>query len=293
MRYEGSVYRPPTEADSFILQATLGCPHNACSFCNLYMGKKFRIRKLSDILEDIDMAAEAYGARNVRTMFLADGNAVIMRTKQLLTILDYARKTFPNLQRVTSYGGTHYMAKKSLEEWQALRAAGYSRIHCGVETGCDALLRLRNKGTTRQEHIAACGRVRDAGFDLQVYYLAGLGGMDMWEDHARDSASVFNIIRPNCIRVRTLIPMYGTPLGEDYLAGRFRLCEPHDILGELRLLVENLEVDCQFSSDHWDNFANIHGTLPNDKGKMLRDIDKALSMPRSAFRATGIMNSGL
>lgn len=293
MRYEGTVYRPPTEADSFILQATIGCPHNRCTFCNLYMDKRFRIRKMDEILEDIDLAAEAYGAKNVRTMFLADGNTVIMKTAQLLEILNYARERFPNLQRVTSYGGSQYMIRKSLEEWTALHEAGFSRIHCGVESGCDEVLRLRNKGATRQQHIDAGKRVREAGIDLNVYFLAGLGGRELWEAHAVDSASAFNEIQPAYIRVRTLIPMYGTPLGTDYLQGRFSLMDPYEVLRELRLMVENLDVHCMFSSDHWDNFANISGVLPYDKPRMLNDIDYALKQPRSAFRSTGILSSGL
>lgn len=288
MRYEEPVYRPPSEADSLIIQATVGCPHNRCRFCDMYKNKRFRIRKLEDILQDIEQAGQFYNPDYVHSLFLADGNTVIMRTVQLLEILRKSREVFPNLKRITSYGASRYIALKSLDEWKELHQAGLNRIHCGMETGHDPLLEKVGKGNSMQDHIQAGQRVRAAGIELSMYYLAGLGGMEMWEEHARDSAKVLNAINPEFIRIRTFTPMPTTPMGQDFLNGTFQLMQPHDVLYELRLFIEHLEAKSRFYSDHMLNFANINGILPQDKERMLRDIDDALSLPRSAFREVGI-----
>ncbi|MCC8193591.1 MAG: radical SAM protein [Deltaproteobacteria bacterium] len=289
MRYEGTVYRPPSEGDSVIIQATVGCPHNRCRFCRLYTRKRFRIRKVADILEDIDAAGAYYPPAYVRTVFLADGNTIVMRTAHLLEILRRIRSVFPNVERVTSYGASQYFTRKSPAEWRELRDAGLTRIHCGMETGHDPLLAKTRKGCTMAAHIEGGMRVREAGIELSMYFLSGLGGLEMWREHARDSAAVLNAVNPEFIRIRTFTPMRGTPMGEDFLAGRFSLLEPHEALAELRLLVENLDCTGRFYSDHWLNFADIHGVLPKDKGRMLAAIDAALSLPRSAFREVGML----
>lgn len=293
MRYEGIIYRPPSEGDSVIIQATVGCPHNRCRFCSMYKEKRFRIRKVEDILEDIDAAGRQYNPRYVRTLFLADGNTVIMRTAHLLRILERIREVFPHVERVTSYGASQYVALKSAREWKELREAGLTRIHCGMESGHDPLLQLAGKGATSEQHIIGGQAVREAGIELSMYYLAGLGGAELWREHAMDSAAVLNAVNPDFIRVRTYSPMRGTPMGDSFLNGELRLMEPHEVLRELRLLVENLDVESRFYSDHWLNFANIHGILPGHKERMLADVDRALILPREAFRPTGAISDSL
>ncbi len=288
MRYEGIVYRPPSEGDSVIIQATVGCPHNRCRFCSMYKEKRFRIRTVEAILEDIAAAAEYYPPQYVRTVFLADGNSVIMRTAHLLRILRRIREVFPRVERVTSYGSSQYLARKSASEWRELHDAGLGRIHSGMETGHDPLLAKIRKGSTARTHVEGGLRVREAGIELSMYYLAGLGGTAMWEGHARDSAVVLNAVNPDFIRVRTYTPVPGTPMCDEYLDGSFVLQEPHDVLRELRLLVDALAVTSRFYSDHWLNFADIQGVLPQDKSRMLAGIDEALAKPRSAFREIGI-----
>ncbi|MDL2210853.1 radical SAM protein [Desulfovibrio sp. OttesenSCG-928-O18] len=290
MRYEGIVYRPPSEGDSVIIQATVGCPHNRCRFCAMYKEKRFRIRKPDDILDDITLAGEYYPVSHVRTVFLADGNTVIMRTAHLLEILRRIREVFPHVERVTSYGSSQFLTKKSAAEWRELRDAGLTRIHNGMETGHDPLLARLCKGSTMRQHIEGGRHVKEAGIELSMYYLAGVGGMELWESHATDSAAVLNAVNPDFIRVRTYNPVPGTPMGDDFLAGRFALMEPHDVLRETRLLVENLSVTSRFYSAHYLNFADIHGILPRDKSRMLMDVDAALALPRSAFRPTGVLS---
>jgi radical SAM superfamily enzyme YgiQ (UPF0313 family) len=293
MRYEGTIYRPPSEGESLIIQATVGCPHNRCDFCNMYKDKRFRIRKLEDILEDIDMAGQVYNPRHVRSLFLADGNTMIMRTAHLLRILGRIREVFPALERITSYGASQYVALKSPGEWRELKEAGLTRIHCGMETGHDPLLLKVHKGTSMREHIAGGQAVRGAGIELSMYYLAGLGGEAMWEGHALDSARVLNAVDPDFLRIRTFTPMPGTVLGQAYSEGEFSLQDPYAVLRELRLLVENLEGSGLVYSDHWLNFADVRGRLPGDREAMLEAIDRALVLPRGFFRPVGMISDSL
>ncbi|MDR2503503.1 MAG: radical SAM protein, partial [Deltaproteobacteria bacterium] len=287
MRYEGVVYRPPSEGNSIIIQATVGCPHNRCAFCNMYKDKRFRVRKVEDILADIEEAGRIYDPRSARSLFLADGNTVIMRTEHLLRILRRIGEVFPALERVTSYGASQYISLKSPEEWKELRAAGLTRIHCGMESGHDPVLMRVHKGSDMCRHMESGLRVREAGMELSMYYMAGLGGLDMWRDHALDSARVLNAVNPDFIRVRTFTPIPGTVLGEEWVAGNFALPGPHAVLRELRLLMENLDCTGIFLSDHWLNFADVHGRLPGDKHRMLEALDKALTLPEDAFRPVG------
>jgi radical SAM superfamily enzyme YgiQ (UPF0313 family) len=293
VHYEGMIFRPPSEGNSLIIQATIGCPHNRCGFCNMYKDKRFRIRRVEEVLEDIAEAARCYDPASVRTIFLADGNTIIMRTAQLARILRGCREAFPALERITAYGASQYMSLKSPAEWRELREAGLTRIHCGMESGHDPLLLKANKGTDKRRHIEGGRLVREAGIELSMYYMAGLGGLEMWRPHALDSAEVLNAVDPDFIRVRTFSPLPGTPLGEAFLRGEFSLPGPHAVLRELRLLVENLHGTGLFYSDHWLNFADVRGRMPQDKEAMLRVIDQALEAPEEAFRPVGMISDSL
>ena len=287
MHYEGIVYRPPSEANSLIIQATYGCPHNRCAFCNMYRGRRFKIRKVEEIMADMDEVPERYPLRAIRSLFLADGNTILMKTDQLVRVLEHARKRFPWLERITSYGASQYLVLKTPEEMRRLAEAGLNRIHCGMESGHDPLLERIHKGGTMDTHIRGGRLVKDAGMELSMYYMPGLGGYEMSEAHALDSAKVLNAVNPDFIRLRTFVPVEGSPLSEEVRAGRFTLMEPHDVLKEIRILVEHLETTGLFYSDHWNNFADISGKLPEDKKRMLADIDEALTWPRSSFRPLG------
>ena len=288
MQYEGIVYRPPSEANSLIIQASIGCAHNRCKFCNMFREKRFRLRKVEDIKKDIDWVRAEYPAELVESIFLADGNTILMRTPQLVEVLEYAYRSFPYLKRVTCYGASQYLARKSAADFQALRQAGLTRIHCGMESGYDPLLAQVKKGATQEVHIEGGQKVRQAGIELSMYYMPGLGGLDMWEDHARASAYVLNQVEPEFIRLRTFIPIAGTEIADDYQAGKFTLMNPLEVIREIRLLVENLEVRSLFLSDHWVNFVNLRGQLPQDKRRLLAEADAALKQPPVAFREIGM-----
>jgi radical SAM superfamily enzyme YgiQ (UPF0313 family) len=273
MRYDHPVYRPPSEAFSLIIQTTIGCPHNKCRFCFMYKQKKFKIRSLEDIKEDITSAKMFYGD-SVRTIFLADGNSIIMRTPQLIDILSFCYGMFPNLEMVTSYGAAKFVLKtKTVEELKQLRKAGLKRLHMGLESGDDAVLERIIKGASAEQMIEASSIVKEAGIELSQYVLLGIGGSKDWERHASNTAKVLNAMDPDFIRVRTLILRPEAPLFEDAEKGDFLPCTPEEVLDETRVLIENLDVTSQFASDHVSNYANINGKLPDEKERMLEDLE--------------------
>jgi len=282
MRYEGMIYRPPSEANSLLIQATIGCPHNRCTFCGMYKKKKFRIRPVAEILEDLRMARIQYGPY-VNSLFFPDGNTIIMKTADLLTIISTARELFPVLERITMYGSARYLLKKSAAELEQLRAAGLTRIHSGMESGDDETLRRIEKGATAEQIIEAGLRVKAADIEISQYMLIGIGGTERSTEHALGSARVLSAIDPDFTRLRTYTPVPKTPLGQQYLSGEFQLPSPHQALRELRLLIEHLDGSNWVVSDHVSNHVNINGRMPEAKPAMLAQIDQALQLDESRF----------
>lgn len=284
MRYEGNIYRPPSEAHSLLIQCTIGCPHNRCTFCGMYKDQKFRIRPVSEIKQDLLSARVCYG-EEVRSLFLPDGNTILMKTAELLEILSYARELFPRLSRVTMYGSARYLNLKTLSELESLKQAGLDRVHSGMESGDDVILQKICKGSTAAEIVSAGKKVIQAGMELSEYMLIGVGGLARTREHAMESARVLNQINPDFIRLRTLIPMPGTSLHEEYIQGDFQLLRPYQALQETRVFIENLMVaGTDLFSDHHSNYAWVHGRLPADKEKMIRKIDELLRVPEAEFR---------
>jgi radical SAM superfamily enzyme YgiQ (UPF0313 family) len=260
----------------------------------MYREKRFRIRKPEEIKKDIDWAAGHYAPEQIKSVFLADGNTIVMKTAWLSELLGYAYKSFPCLERVTVYGASQYLARKSGAEFAALRQAGLTRLHCGMESGSDTVLRRVSKGGTQETHIKGGQLVKRAGIELSMYYMPGLGGLDDWEEHARESAKVLNEVNPDFIRLRTFMPIAGTPVAEDYLAGKFKLMNALEVIGEIKLLVENLQgIDSLLLSDHWSNFIHLQGRLPQEREKLLGQADAALALPLSSFRDIGLVHGTL
>jgi radical SAM superfamily enzyme YgiQ (UPF0313 family) len=276
MRYDEPVYRPPSEANSLIIQATIGCPHNKCEFCFMYKGKKFKKRPLGEIKEDIAEAKELYGDY-VRTVFLADGNTIILKTEDLLEIVNFCYAMFPKLDRVTSYGAAKFILRtKTVEDLKRLRKAGLKRLHMGLESGNDLVLESICKGATSEEMIKAGRMVKEAGMELSEYVLLGIGGQKLWKEHAVDTARVLNAIDPDFIRVRTLVLRPDAPLWKKLKAGEFVPVTRKETLMETRLLVEKLDCHSEFWSDHVSNIADVNGKLPEDKGRMLEKLDELI-----------------
>ena len=283
MRYEGTVYRPPSEANSLILQITLGCPHNGCAFCDMYRDRRFRVRPLAEVLEDLETAHRTYGT-NVRSIFLADGNSIILSNAKLLPILARATELFPDLERITSYGSAKFLIRKSQDDLAALCRAGLTRIHSGMESGDPVTLEAINKGATVQQMIEAGQRVKAAGMELSEYIMVGVAGAEHALEHGAASGRALSQIEPDFVRLRTYVPREGTPHYEAWRAGAYRLVTAKEALHETRALVENLTGRTTLLSDHISNFYNISGRLPDDRQAMLDEIDYALTLPDSAFR---------
>ncbi len=284
MRYEGVVYRPPSEANSVLIQATIGCPHNKCTFCSMYKETRFRIRSVEDIKEDLRMAREYYGEW-VESLFFPDGNTMAMKTDHLLSIFGYASELFPHLERITVYGSARFVNRKSESDLLNLRESGLRRVHTGMETGDDFLLEKICKGTSSAGIIEAGLKLKAAGIASSEYYLAGIGGKQYTEQHAINSARVLSAFSPEFIRIRTFIPQPGTPIYSEYESGELQLLSAHEAIKEVRMLVENLE--CQGStllSDHVSNFVNAQGVLPEAKPAILHRIERVLQIDESRFR---------
>lgn len=286
MRYEGNIFRPFSEANSYLLQCTVGCSHNRCTFCGMYKDKKFRIRSLEEIREDIRMAAEAYG--DIEKVFLCDGDAIEIETGILLDILGDLKKAFPSLRHVGTYVGPASTLRKSMAELRSLREAGLTKAYLGVETGDDRLLKEVNKGVTAEEMLRAGRNLIEAGINLSSMILLGLAGRGpRSEEHALATAKITNEMAPQYLAALTVTPVPGTVLFTKMQRGEFQLLDPFETLEEMKLLFENLTVDnMKFVGIHASNYLPVNGTLQKDKARMLETINSVLaSRDRSAIRS--------
>ena len=284
MKYEGPVYRPPSEANSLLIQATIGCPHNRCTFCMVYKnGPEYRVRDVGELKAEIDEAAEDFGI-HVRSLFFPSGNTIAMETDHLAELCGYARKKLPNLERITVYGSSQYIVKKGLDEMKQLAQAGLSRIHVGLESGDDQILRKIRKGCLSKKQIQAGQFVMKAGIELSLYVVLGIGGTELTESHALETASVLNQIEPDFIRLRTFVPKVNTEMLAEVQQGTFKMLSPHGVLKELKQLISNLTCSSYLTSDHYTNYINVEGKLPARKKDMVDTIERALERDESDFR---------
>lgn len=279
MRYDSDLlYRPPGEWKSYLLQVTMGCSHNKCTFCAMYKDKRFRVRPIAQVLEDIDMAGRHYG-KGLERVFLMDGDSIAIKTEDMLKILHKLHKTFPNLQKVTTYAGPRSTLSKSVDELKALRKAGLGRAYLGVESGSDAVLKYVDKGVSADEMLKAGQNLVEAGIDLWAIIMMGLTGRDGdWEEHMMSTAKMMNAMKPRHLSAMTFGPAAGTILGDAVNEGRFLVCTPDQILEECRVLIANLDVDpLHFTSNHASNYLPLKGSLPEERAKFLEMIDGALA----------------
>jgi len=276
MRYFGSVYRPPSEARSLIVQVTYGCSHNTCAFCSMYKEKQFRLRPMEEILEDFRMARQAYS--RVGRIFLADGDALIRPAADLERILEYIAELFPECERVTCYASPSSIHKRTTEELKRLRERNLTMVYMGLESGCDAVLKRMRKGHTAADIVAAGQKINAAGIDLSVTAISGLGGVELWREHAMDTAAALSAMKPAYIGLLTLMVEPGTPLYDWVQKGEFTLLDSHQVLEETALLVAQL--DCEgavFRMNHASNYLTLKGTLNEDKQALLKRIHSAMS----------------
>jgi radical SAM superfamily enzyme YgiQ (UPF0313 family) len=275
MRYEGTLYRPPSEARSYILQATIGCSHNLCVYCDMYRDKSFRNRELKEVLEDVEVAAKAYPG--VRKVFVADGDALVMDTPRWLAILRALASGFPDLHRVSCYATARNVLGKSEAELRELKEAGLTLLYIGPESGDDVTLKRIVKGGTFQDHAEAARKAHAAGMKTSVIFLLGAGGSDRMEEHAHESARLITEMDPAYLSMLTMTVIPGTPLARMAERKKYELPPIHGLLWELRTMVnESRPTRTLFRTNHASNYLPIEGRLPRDRERIVEVIDSAL-----------------
>ena len=283
MQYEGAVYRPPSEAGSFILQVTIGCARNTCTFCTMYKDKKFRIRDMEEIRRDIREVREYYGDR-IRRIFLADGDALIVPTPRLLEILEELNSAFPSAERITAYGAPKDVLGKTEEELKALCEKGLQMVYMGLESGDEEVLRRVKKGVTPAEAAEAGIKLKAAGIRTSVTVISGLGGRERLREHAVHSAGIISEMKPDYVGFLTLLLERGAPMLDEVEEGRFQFLTPEEVAEEMELFLTHVDAEgCVFRSNHASNYVPLGGVLN-------RDIPALLQRLREA-RASGVFRS--
>ncbi|HET9988448.1 MAG TPA: radical SAM protein [Kofleriaceae bacterium] len=277
MRYVGKIYRPPSEADALIVQATIGCSWNHCTYCDMYRDKPvFELRPLAETLEDLRRAAREVGPQ-VEKVFVADGDALVMDLDMWLPILDACRTLFPRLRRVSCYATANNVLAKSADELARLRADGLVMIYMGPESGDDVTLKRIAKGSTAAEHVDAAARAHAAGIAVSAIFLLGAGGVERSAAHASASAVLATAMDPEFLAALTLTVVPTTPLATLTARGQFSLPSVDQLLGELRTFVaEARPRDAVFRTNHASNYLALGGRLPRDRDRIVGAIDRAL-----------------
>ena len=277
MRYEGDVYRPPSEADSLIIQLTIGCARNTCRFCTMYKAKNFRVRPIDQVIEDLNWVKKWYPYHFDR-VFLADGDALIVKTHDLITILDKIYELFPHTKRVTTYGAAKDVLQKTPEELQLLRSHGLEMVYVGAESGSDKVLLDIDKRVTAAETVEACQKLKAAGIKVSMTLITGLGGKANSREHAIDSAKLVSAASPEYLGLLTLTLGKGAPLTQDYNEGRFQKLSPLEDLQEQKLFLEHVDSPGTIlRSNHVSNHVSLAGTLNQDREQMIAHLERAIA----------------
>lgn len=277
--FEQGPIRPPSEAGSLLVRVSRNCPWNRCAFCPVYKGAKFSLRSAAEVINDLEAMKALYGDAP-RTVFLQDANPLLTRPDDLVRILDSIRVLFPNVERITAYARSHTLARRPSEALRRLREAGLDRLHVGLESGCNEVLALVAKGSTRDEQIRGGQKAKEAGFELSEYVMPGLGGARLSERHADDTASALVAIRPDFVRLRTTAVIPGTPLAQLEAQGDFVPLSEVQLVGEIRRFLTGLEgLASRVESDHTLNLLlELRGDLPCDLERMLAVCDRFLTL---------------
>jgi len=317
--FEQGPIRPPSEAGSLLIRITRNCPWNRCTFCPVYKGTKFSIRPVDHVLKDIDKvhgyvesilnakqqaaragqtgagrlslslddhgqmafyAARSFVANGMKSIFLQDGNSLIIKPDDLVRILDHLQQAFPDVDRITSYARSQTIAKISDDDLRRFAASGLNRIHIGMESGSDAVLKRVQKGTDKATQVLAGQKIKRAGMELSEYYMPGLGGRSLWRENAMETADALNQINPDFIRLRTLALPENAPIAAQYRSGEFDKMGEVETAGELLLFLEELHgIESTVKSDHVLNlFSEVEGRLPRDKEKMISPVRSFLQL---------------
>lgn len=276
MRYEGSIYRPPSEAYSLLIQVTIGCSHNTCTFCTMFKDKKFRVRPIEEVLEDIEMARRAYPV--VEKIFLCDGDALCLSNEKLMRILTRISELFPECKRVSVYGTARDINRKSDAELKQLLDAGMEMIYMGAESGSQKVLDKIHKDVTVREQIDAVKKAENVGIKTSVTFISGLAGLEGWEDHAIATGKMITEMNASYASLLTLMLDPAAPIMKDIQSGKMTLLTPEQVVGETYLLLENAmpKKSCVFRSNHASNYISLRGNLPEDRQRMLAQLKVAM-----------------
>jgi radical SAM superfamily enzyme YgiQ (UPF0313 family) len=274
--YEGDVFRPPSEARSLILQATIGCSHNRCTFCAMYKRKKYRVRSLADIDRDIVTTAAYFP--HTRRVFLADGNALAIATADLVAVMDHLNRAFPLLERITLYGNPQDLLEKSEDELKELRDHRLKMIYLGVESGSATVLEAVKKGVTPADLVKGAARLKKAGIPLSVTVLNGLAGLEGTVEHATSTAKILSEMDPEYIGLLSLITVPGTTMHRRFKSGELTALSPWQLLEEIRMMVEGLTLtNSVFRANHASNYLPLKATLSRDKQQLLATLDRIIA----------------
>lgn len=273
--YDYPLYRPPSEADSLILQITSGCSYNKCTFCSMYKNKPFKVKSYEEIEKHLLLAK--HNDPTPKKIFLADGNVLCLSTEKIVKLLDLIKHTFPTADKISSYAGPLDLLRKSEEDLVKIKSSGLDMLYMGVESGSDEVLKSVNKGVSREEMITAGKKAKKAGYVLSCMIISGLGGKELFENHAIESSKVISEINPDYFALLTLMISEDVPMKERLDTGEFTLLSPYEVMLELKMMIENMEVEnCVFRANHASNYINLKGTLNKDKKVLLEEIPKAL-----------------
>lgn len=275
MRYKGKIYRPPSEAYSLIVQVTYGCSHNGCAFCDMYDDKHFAMRPMEEIREDFEMARQVY--RHVDRVFLADGDALMRRTDDLVQILGLVYGLFPECERVTCYASPTSLQIKSEEDLKLLQEHGLTMVYMGLESGCDEVLKRMNKGHDAASIIAEGQKARRCGLKLSVTAISGLGSRELMREHAIGTAKALSAMKPEYIGLLTLMVEHGTPLEKWVREGSFTVLGPMEVLQETEIFLQHIDSEGSiFRMNHASNYLTLKGTLNQDREVLLAKVQKGL-----------------
>lgn len=274
--YIGAVYRPPSEATSLIIQSTIGCSQNRCTFCTMYKEKNFTIKPVHQVIDQIDEYMN-HSRGQYKKIFLADGDALIRPISEQLEILDHIRNHYPQIERVSSYGSPRSALNHSVEDLRLLNKAGLKLIYLGLESGCDEVLSRVQKGVSAQKIVEASSRLHEAGFDLSVTAIIGLGGKSKTMEHGKMTGEILTKIKPEYIGLLTLMVPEDSLLQESIRSGDFQLLSSEEILLETKEILSNIDSEGSvFRSNHASNYLDLRGTLNQDTPRLLQMIDDAL-----------------
>lgn len=276
MIYEGNIYRPPSEAYSLLVQVTIGCSHNSCTFCNMYIDKKFRVRSEEEVFDDLQDARKTYPY--VERVFLCDGDALCLSTDRLIRILDKIYTLFPECRRVNVYGNTIDVLAKTPEELSMLAKHGLKMVYLGAESGDPEVLKAIRKGSTREEIIKAVQMLETADIRTSVTFISGLAGKAGWRDHAVNTGTMITEMGASYVALLTLMLDPRTEIARQIREGEFELLSPEEVVAETYLMLENADpkTPCVFRSNHASNYLSLRGNLPDDKERMLAQLKNAM-----------------